>query len=224
MSDALRPLGWLLVAAGLLAAGLGAAAWAAERAYLLGVLRRIAPDGRLRTREQLVALKRFLSATVRWDEARMHDPRPPLRASARRVLESGVGFCGENARAAVRLLRLGGVDAHRLYLDGERWGHVVVEHRWDGGWRLFDAHDDPRTELADDQVGRIDAADLRAFPNRAGENPWRASYRIPVLGRISWGRRRMPPALLTALAEAPALVVVTVGVAAALLGVTLLLG
>ena len=114
MTDALSAAGWVLTAAGGLLALAGAVAWARERAVLRSVLREIAPDGSITTREHLVALKRRLSSGIHWDEARMHDPRPPLRASARRVLETGEGFCGENARTAVKLLRLAGVDAHRL--------------------------------------------------------------------------------------------------------------
>ena len=204
---AARVLAALATAGGLALIAAGLVAWWRERALLLRVLGEIAPDGRITTREQLVRLKRRLSATIRWSEARMHDPRPALRASARRVLETGEGFCGENARVAVRLLRLGGVDAHRLYLVGERWGHVVVEHRWDGAWRLFDAHADPRTELADDRIGRVDAERLADFPNRAPENPWRGSFRVPLLGRTGRGARLRPPAALTALAETPSLVV-----------------
>ena len=218
MPEPLRMLAWIVVAAGLALLGAGLGAWWRERALLLRVLREVAPDGRIATRAQLVRLKRRLSTSIRWSDARMHDPRPPLRASARRVLETGTGFCGENARVAVRLLRLGGVDAHRLYLVGERWGHVVVEHRWDGGWRLFDAHADPRTELADDRVGRVDTERLADFPNRAPENAWRGSFRIPGLGRRAWGARLRPPAALTALAETPSLVAALAGAALALAG------
>jgi hypothetical protein len=222
MSEPLRVAAWIVVAAGGALIGAGALAWWRERRFLLRVLREVAPAGRITSRDELVSLKRRLSATIRWDEARMHDPRPPLRASARRVLETGEGFCGENARVAVRLLRLGGVDAHRLYLIGVRWGHVVVEHRWEGRWRMFDAHVDPRTQLVDDQVGRIDADDLAAFPNRAPENPWRGSFRIPLLGRRAGAARVRPPALLTAFAETPALVAVAAGAAVALAGALVL--
>jgi hypothetical protein len=224
MTEPLRVAAWTLLAGGVVLVGGGALAWWRERTYLLRVLARIAPSGRIDSRDELVRLRRLLSDRIHWDEARMHDPRPPLRASARRVLETGAGFCGENARVAVRLLRLGGVDAHRLYLVGERWGHVVVEHRWDGGWRVFDAHLDPRTQPTDEQIGRIDAEELSAFPNRAPENPWRGSFRIPWLGRRPRWSRTRPPALLTALAETPSLVAVVAGAAVALAGALLLLG
>ena len=53
----------------------------------------------------------------------------------------------------VRLLNLGGIPAHRLYLEGTRWGHVVVEHRWEGRWRLFDAHGPARRGGRTDRRG-----------------------------------------------------------------------
>lgn len=223
MSAALLAAGTILILGGAALALLSGAAWRRERTLLADVLRPIAPTGRITTRDQLVALKRRL-ARIQWDEARMHEPRPLLRASARRVLETDEGFCGENARTAVKLLRLGGMDANRVYVLGERWGHVVVEHRWDGGWALFDGHADPRTALADDQVGRIAAEDLAAYPNRVVENPWRRSYRIPGLGRLPFGRagRARPPAVVTALAETPSLLGLSAGLLLVLLGVAAL--
>ena len=141
------------------------------------------------------------------------------------MLAAGEGFCGENARVAVRLLNLGGIPAHRLYLEGTRWGHVVVEHRWEGRWRLFDAHVDPRTALPDEAVGRIDAEELASFPNRAEENPWKSSYRIPGVRRLaSWAGRLRPPAALTALAETPALVGLAAGALLVLLAAAALFG
>jgi hypothetical protein len=218
----LRIAAWIALAGGVAVACAGLLAWWRERRVLQALLREIAPTGRFQSRDELVRLKHTLSSAIRWDPARMHDARSLLRASAARTLATGEGFCGENARVAVRILRLGGVPAHRLYLRGARWGHVVVEHRWDGGWRVFDAHDDPRTSLPDESVGRIDAEDLASFPNASAENPWRASHRIPLVGR--WASRARPPAPLTVLAETPALMATTAGVAVALLALAALLG
>lgn len=224
MSDALHVAAWMALVGGLALLVGGWVAWGRERRALRAWLREVVPGGRFREREELVRLKRRLAGAICYDEARMHDPRPPLRASAARVLATGEGFCGDNARVAVRLLRLGGVDAHRLYLEGERWGHVVVEHHWDGGWRLFDVHSDPRTALPDEAVARIATDDPAAFPNRAAENPWRGSYRIPEVGRLPLPgvRSARPPGALTALAETPALVAVAAGAMLILSGVALL--
>ena len=226
MTSALRMAAWIGLVGGLAVALGGVLAWWRERRTLMALLREVAPSGRFGSREELVRLKRRLSAAIRYDPARMHDPRPLLRASAERTLATGDGFCGENARVAVRLLRLGGVPAHRLYLQGERWGHVVVEHPWEGAWRLFDAHNDPRTALPDDRVGRIDADDLYAFPNEAIENVWKRSWRIPGAGRFRgrWASRARPPAIVTALLETPALVVTAAGSLVALVALAALLG
>ena len=226
MTQALRIAAWITLTGGLVVAIGAIVAWLTERRALLAVVRQVAPSGQFREREELVRLKRRLSAEIHWDPARMHERRALLRASARRVLATGEGFCGENARVAVRLLNLGGIPAHRLYLEGERWGHVVVEHRWEGGWRLFDAHVDPRTSLPDEAVGRIDAEELAAFPNCAAENPWKRSYRIPGVRRLpaSWAGRLRPPAALTALAETPALIGLSAGILLVLVATAALLG
>lgn len=216
-------LGWVLVAAGsaILAASL--VRWWAERAYLRRVLTSVVPDGAIRERKDLVALQRHLTSAIRFDMARAHERRPLLRQRARETLETGHGFCGENARVAIRLLRLGGVRAHRLYLFGARWGHVVVEHRWDGGWRLFDANDDPATKPAEDALGRIDTADPTAFPNAVAENPWRAAAVAKALRPFPRLRRVPPPAPVVALAESPDLVRAAAGLAMVAVGLGLLL-
>lgn len=215
-------LGAALVAAGGLCVVASLARWAAERRYLRAVLADAVDGGAIRTREDLVALQRHLSSAIRFDMARAHEPRPLLRHRARETLESGHGFCGENARVAVRLLRLGGVRAHRLYLFGEKWGHVVVEHRWDGGWRLFDANDDPATKPGEDRIGRIDAEDLAAYPNAVAENPWRAAAVAKVLRGFPGLRRVRPPAPVVALAESPDLILALGGAVVAAVGVGLL--
>jgi hypothetical protein len=220
----LRILAAIVLAAAGGAAIVFVALWRRERAALRAWLYAVVPGGRIRSREDLVALKRKLSDAIHYDPAHMHDPRPLLRAGAVRTLAEGRGFCGENARVALSLLRLGGVPAHRLYLQGARWGHVVVEHRWDGAWRLFDAHNDPRTALPDEGVGRIDTDALDRFPNRVADNPWLSSYRIPGLGRKQWGARIRPPAAVTEIGESPALMgAVACAVLGAIAGVVLLL-
>ena len=223
ISIAAAMLGWLLVVGGAGAALVFVLAWWRERRYLAGVLARVVPGGRVRDAKDLVALQRFLRASIRFDMDHAHDPRPLLRQRARATLERGEGFCGENARVAVRLLRLGGVRAHRLYLFGARWGHVVVEHAWDGAWRLFDANDDPATLPPEDALGRIDASRLDAFPNAVAENPWESAAvakglrRVPALARIK------PPAPVVVLAESPDLVWASVAMMIAMVGGVILM-
>ena len=60
-------------------------------------------------------------------------PRPLLRDSAQTTLETGRGFCGEKARVMIRMLRLEGLEAHRVYLwGGPTLQHVIAEVLVDG--------------------------------------------------------------------------------------------
>jgi hypothetical protein len=197
------------------------ALWVREVLFLRGVLRGILPSGRVRQREDLVLIKSYLSSHIRYDRQRVNDPRPLLRASARRTLASGHGFCGENARVAIWLLGLGGVRAHRVYLDATLWKHILLEHRWEGGWKFFDAHADPATLLSDDAVGRIESTDLARLPNAHEGNAYLRSYRLRPLHGIGFLRRfeqlRLPwPMAL--LLESPALVNASAGLVTVTVG------
>jgi hypothetical protein len=148
----------------------------------------------------LVQLKRYLSSHIHYDMRRLHDPRPWLRQTAETTLRTRHGFCGETARVAIRLLLLAGIRANRLYLEGERWKHTLVEHDWEGGLRIFDAFPDPGTLLPDDGVGRIDSRSLAEYPNAHLLNPYRLKYRIKVFHRVPALRRfeqwRLPGAIV----------------------------
>jgi hypothetical protein len=183
-----------LVGLGLLVLGVawsGVALFAALRevGYLKRILRKIVPGGRIRAREDLVRIKNYLSTHVRYDRRRVNDPRPWLRASARETLTTGFGFCGENARAALWLLGLGGVRAHRVYIDATIWKHILLEHRWEGGWKFFDSHGDPATVLPDDAVGRIESTDLAALPNGHEGNAYLCTYRLRPFHAVPGLRR-----------------------------------
>jgi hypothetical protein len=119
------------------------------------------------------------------------------------------------------LLALGGVRAHRVYLDANRWKHILLEHQWDGGWKFFDAHSDPATILPDDAVGRIDSTDFAKLPNAHAGNTYLRSYRLRPFHGIDLLRRfeqvRLPwPIVL--LLESPALVHASAGLVAVALG------
>jgi hypothetical protein len=214
------------VVAGLSVTGVALARYIAEQRRLRGIARALFAQGRVASREDFVSLKRFLGARIRFDPAQKNTRRTWLRASAVRLLETGTGFCGESARVAIRLLQLGGVRAHRLYLRGPRWGHVAVEHRWEGSWRLFDGHADPATLPADDQLGRIDTSDLECFPNANKTlNPWTASGRLGLSCRwavLRWLSGWRPPRWLALVGECPDLIYAAIGVGLVLGGSALL--
>jgi hypothetical protein len=185
-----------------------AAAWAGwflvrqagEDRYLRGY----APP--LRSVADLRELKHRLTASIDYDQQFLDAPRPLLRAPASLTLRTGTGFCGENARVAILLLKQRGVRAHRLYLQGPRWGHVAVEQRWEDRWVLFDAHRDPGVLLPDEHVARIPTAELERFPNDYAErNPWVRAARLKLALRLPGagldGIR--PPSVLVSVVERP---------------------
>ncbi len=217
----LRLWGWALVVGGATWSILALVVWVQELRFLRGVLREILPSGRIRRREDLVLIKNYLASHIRYDQRRVNEPRPLLRASAHRTLASGHGFCGENARVALWLLSLGGVRAHRVYLDATRWKHILLEHRWEGGWRFFDAHGDPATVLPDEAVGRIESSNLGRLPNGHEGNAYLRSYRLrpfhdrPFLRRFEQLRLPVP---LTLLLHSPALLHAGAGAVIAAIG------
>jgi hypothetical protein len=226
--QAVRLLGGAALGLGLIVTGLALCRHIAELGQLRRVARSLFPDGRIRSREDLVSLRQFLSAHIHSDPEKKLARRPWLRSSAAQSLRSGAGFCGDNARVAIRILQLGGVRAHRLYLRGPRWSHVVVEHRWNGSWRLFDGHADPATLPADADLGRIHTDDLARFPNaNRALNPWTASGRVKMSCRwpaLRWLRPWRPPHWLVLLGESPDLLYGGLGLIVTLCGALLLGG
>jgi len=201
---------WFAVLIGALVAATNLRRYVCEQRFLKSLLRRLLKHGRVETRDDLITLKHFLSGSVSYDLSKREDCRPLLRQSAATTLARGEGFCGENARVAIRLLNLGGVRANRLYLQGPRWSHVLVEHDWENGRRLFDSHPDPGTLLRDEDVGRIDAWEIERLPNAyRALNPWIASFRVRLPKRPALWRQLgecRPPRLVVAVAESPDLV------------------
>jgi hypothetical protein len=159
------------------------------------------------------------------DAKRVNEARPLLRYSAEHILKTGFGFCGENARVAIRLLAMGGVRAHRLYLEGPLWQHNVVEHEWEGSWKLFDAHSDPASLLPDEDVGAIESSDIARFPNHHEGQPWLRSYRIKPFHRVPALRRfeqTRVPGWVAQIAETPSLIKAMLGLLGASCGVSIL--
>ncbi len=200
-------IAWLAVVLGAVATVISLRRFLQEQRALRRLLHRLLPAGRFQSSDDLVTLKRFLHETISYDMSKRELPRPMLRDSAATILARGEGFCGENARVAIRLLALGGVRANRFYLEGPRWSHVIVEHRWGDGWRLFDGHKDPGTQLADEDLGRIGVEELGRLHNDYREkNPWLAWRRLKLPMRPSLLRalgRWRPPRLVVAVAESP---------------------
>jgi len=111
------------------------------------------------------------------------------------TLASGRGFCGENARVAIRLMAMIGVPSARIYVSGERWPHVLTECRLDGRWWLFDGHNDPETAMTPSEVCTVESPRIERLRNHH-PNPYvgfqriRLFHRLPVLERLE--RIRLP--------------------------------
>jgi hypothetical protein len=94
-------------------------------------------------REKALALLRAMPLICR------HPTMPPLGGRVRpdrglldeALLESGVGFCNEQARIFVRLCQVSGIPARMVFLfhADQRTGHVVAEFYADGRWAMADA-------------------------------------------------------------------------------------
>lgn len=69
--------------------------------------------------------------------------RPLLRDTAADTLRTGKGRCGEAARVFVNMARAAGIDAQRLYLEGEKSHVITVVARNDGAVLIVDSSADP---------------------------------------------------------------------------------
>ena len=69
--------------------------------------------------------------------------RPFLRDTAADTLRTGRGRCGEAARVFVNMARAAGIDAQRLYLEGNKSHVITVVARADGTVLVVDSSADP---------------------------------------------------------------------------------
>ncbi len=174
----------LAVVTGLIVAGLNLWAYFRETRELRRVAREHlgTPPA---TRDHLVRLLRLLHDRVSYEGLDKNMWRPLLRQTAVETLNSGRGFCGENARLAIRLMATLGVPAARVYVFGERWNHVLTECRLDGRWWLFDGHNDPQTSMSSAGVCSIESPRIDLLRNDH-PNPYRTFQRIPLFHRLPW--------------------------------------
>ncbi len=180
-------------------AAISAAKLIREERALAATARNIAGGDVIDRREQLEAVHAFVAKGVADDPDFRFLPRPLLRQSAIETLRERRGFCGESARVTVLLLRALGIRANRVYLIGERWNHVIVEHEWlDGGWYLFDAFPDPATQMRPEQLCAFGSDDPTTFPNIHEGNPWVDYYRWRPLVVRGISRSRPPESYVRA--------------------------
>jgi Transglutaminase-like superfamily len=126
--------------------------WLARRAREI-----VAVAGARDRRAQIVAVRDYVRRQVQHEGA-PHDDRPFLRATAREILESGQGYCGESSRAFINLVGHLGIPARRINLYGAM-NHVIVEvNLAEGRDILIDPSENPRTNgYFDGQDREIDS-------------------------------------------------------------------
>lgn len=91
---------------------------------------------------KVVALRDYIRTHVRNIEFKGLT-RPFLRDTAADTLRTGKGRCGEAARVFVNMARAAGIDAQRLYLEGEKSHVITVVGRGDGTVLIVDSSADP---------------------------------------------------------------------------------
>ena len=91
---------------------------------------------------KVVALREYVRAHVRNVDFKGLT-RPLLRDTAADTLRTGKGRCGEAARVFVNMARAAGINAQRLYLEGERSHVIAVVGRDDGAVLIVDSSADP---------------------------------------------------------------------------------
>ncbi len=183
--------------------------WQREVRFLKKTLNGIIGKRFIETHDDLVKIKNFLTQNIRFDVEKREAKRPFLRETAMNILKSGYGFCGENARVAILLLKLGKIQANRLYVFGEQWNHVAVELKWEGSFYLFDGHHDPKTILPDEQVLAIRSDILSEFPNKHLENKYIDVCRIgPFRNHLFLDKYKQIriPSFLVLITESPSLI------------------
>ena len=180
-----------------------------EIVYLKRILHNTIGKGKIKTLEDIIKIKNFLNHNISYDAESKTENRPLLRHTAKQILKSGYGFCGENARVAIKLFLLARMKAGRIYLYRKEWQHVLVEHQLGENWYMFDGHYDENTLLHDDNVASIHSENIRSYPDHYPSNPYldfcriKIIYKLPVLRLYSKIRL---PSFLVYILESPNLI------------------
>lgn len=178
-----------------------------ELSYLKRTLYDIIGKHKISAIDDLIKIKNFLNQHIKYNDDLKSQKRPLLRNTATQTLKTGFGFCGENARVAIKLFLIGGIKARRIYLFRKVWQHVLVEHKWENNWFMFDGHFDPDTFLKDEQVASIPSESISEFPDTYPNNPYLNFSRVKLFyNRVnSLSKLKLPISLIYIL-ESPYLI------------------
>ena len=155
-----------------------------EIIFIRKILTNVIGKTKVESINDIIDIKQFLNNNISYNSNLKTQKRPLLRNTATQILKSKYGFCGENARVAIKMFLIGGVIARRIYLYGKKWQHVVIEHQTNKQWYMFDGHLDPETKLKDTQVASIPSEDIAEYPNGYKENPYIDFCRIKLFYAI----------------------------------------
>ena len=192
--------------------------------YLKKVLQQVISKKQIESVNDLTKLKNYLNNNISYDATLRTKKRPLLRHTASQILKMNYGFCGENARVAIKLFLLGKMNAARIYLYGEKWGHVVIEHQMNGEWYLFDGHYDPKTKLEDKYLASIQSKNIAQYPNGYPENNYidfcriKLFYILPAFKKMA--KLRLPSFIIYYF-ESPYLIKATLASVFAFIGIFL---
>jgi hypothetical protein len=164
---------------------------------------------KIESREDLIKIKNYLQKNISFDGKLKNKRRPFLRHTATEILRSNYGFCGENSRVAIKLFKIGGVKSNRVYLFRKEWEHVLIEHKMNNEWFMFDGHYDESTILKDKDVATIKTKDISLYPDEYPNNPYLDYCRIKLIYKLgifkSLSKLRLPSVLSYGL-ESPKLI------------------
>lgn len=154
--------------------------------FLKSILHEILGKSKIESVQDLVKIKNYLQSTISYNGSLKTKKRPLLRHTASQTLKNKYGFCGENARVAIKLFHIGGIKARRIYMFRKEWQHVLIEHEYNSNWFMFDGHFDPSTLLTDSAVATIPSEEILSYPNDYENNPYLNFCRIKLFYKVSF--------------------------------------
>ena len=165
---------------------------AQELLFLKSILREILGKTKIDSINDIVKIKNYLQENISYNEILKNKKRPLLRHTASQILKNNYGFCGENARVAIKLFLIGGIKARRIYMFREEWQHVLIEHEYKEKWYMFDGHYDKDTVLSDDNVAKIPTNKIELYPNTYPNNPYLSYCRVKLFYPHRFSKIKLP--------------------------------
>lgn len=163
-----------------------------ELFFLKNIIREILGKSKIESIQDIVKIKNYLQTTIRYNGSLKNKKRPLLRHTASQILKEQYGFCGENARVAIKLFHIGGVKARRIYMFRKEWQHVLIEQKYQHQWYMFDGHYDPSTLLKDEDVATIPSEEILSYPNDYPNNPYLDFCRIKLFYPHKFSKIKLP--------------------------------